>query len=36
MCFQAIPPATALVKDGKLRALIVSIGITPLFAGVGT
>jgi tripartite-type tricarboxylate transporter receptor subunit TctC len=24
MCFQAIPPATALVKDGKLRALAVT------------
>ena len=24
MCFQAIPPATALVKDGKLRALAIT------------
>jgi tripartite-type tricarboxylate transporter receptor subunit TctC len=24
MCFQAIPPATALIKDGKLRALAVT------------
>src|SRR2546422_4831260 len=24
MCFQAIPPATSLVKDGKLRALAVT------------
>jgi tripartite-type tricarboxylate transporter receptor subunit TctC len=24
MCFQAIPPATALVRDGKLRALAVT------------
>jgi len=24
MCFQAIPPATQLVKDGKLRALAVT------------
>ena len=24
MCFQAIPPATPLVKDGKLRALAVT------------
>src|SRR5262245_64650325 len=30
MCFQAIPPATSLVKDGKLRALLVSIDSTPL------
>ena len=24
MCFQAIPPATALVQDGKLRALAIT------------
>ena len=24
MCFQAIPPATPLVKDGKLRALAIT------------
>jgi len=32
MCFQAIPPATALVKDGKLRALVVDIDFTLLLA----
>jgi tripartite-type tricarboxylate transporter receptor subunit TctC len=30
MCFQASPPATSLVKDGKLRALLVSIDFTSL------
>ena len=36
MCFQAIPPATALVKDGKLRAVMVSLDITRFLARFGT